>query len=56
MEINMSSAEVIEVIRQMNERGESLSKKRIKKHNPQLMRSALHFFPDWDHAIKDSIS
>ncbi|WP_200816470.1 hypothetical protein [Salirhabdus sp. Marseille-P4669] len=56
MEVKMSSKEVLQQIKELRARGESLSKKRIKKENPQLMRSALHYFPDWDHAIEESIA
>lgn len=56
MDVTMSSAEVLEEIRRLNSSGTSLSKKHIKKENPQLMRSALHYFPDWDSAIERSVS
>lgn len=56
MEVSMSSAEVLQEIKQMNVEGLSLSKKMVKKNNPQLMRSALHYFPDWESAIERSIS
>ncbi|WP_202617844.1 hypothetical protein [Bacillus dakarensis] len=56
MEVSMSSAEVLQEIKQMNAEGLSLSKKMVKKSNPQLMRSALHYFPDWESAIERSVS
>lgn len=56
MDVTMSSAEVLEEIRRLNTSGATLSKKHIKKAHPQLMRSALHYFPDWDSAIERSIS
>ncbi|WP_194841380.1 hypothetical protein [Salinibacillus xinjiangensis] len=55
MDVTMSSSQVLSEIKMLKESGESLSKKRIKKKNPQLMRSALHYFPDWDHAVEKSI-
>ncbi|WP_449619955.1 hypothetical protein [Robertmurraya sp. Marseille-Q9965] len=56
MDVTMSSAEVLEEIKRLNSSGANLSKKQIKKLNPLLMRSALHYFPDWDSAIERSIS
>ena len=56
MEISMSADEVLQEIKQLSESGTNLSKKKIKKANPELMRSALHYFPDWDSAIERSKS
>ncbi|WP_246939370.1 hypothetical protein [Bacillus pinisoli] len=56
MEINMSMDEVMIGIRRLNDREESLSKKKVKEAHPQLMRHALHYFPNWESAIKQSIS
>lgn len=56
MDVTMSSTEVLQEIKKLNEKGTNLSKKQIKKANPELMRSALHYFPDWDSAIERSIS
>jgi hypothetical protein len=56
MDVTLSSNEVVHQINQLRASGESLSKKKIKKSNPELMRSALHYFPDWDHAIERSIA
>jgi hypothetical protein len=56
MEINMSLDEVRLGIQRLNELDESLSKKKVKLLHPQLMRSALHYFPNWESAIKQSIS
>lgn len=54
MEIEMSADQVISSISQMHSNGQPLAKKKIKKSNPELMRSALHYFPSWEHAIKES--
>ncbi|GAE34362.1 hypothetical protein [Halalkalibacter akibai] len=54
MDVEMSAEQVMMTIQQLNAAGENLSKKKIKKTHPQLMRSALHFFPDWDNAIERS--
>jgi hypothetical protein len=56
MDVTMSSAEVLQEIKRLSQDGVNLSKKQIKKANPQLMRSALHYFPDWESAIERSIS
>ncbi|WP_202925653.1 hypothetical protein [Virgibacillus sp. MSP4-1] len=56
MDVNMTSSEVLSEIRQLSESGHSLSKKKVKSSNPQLMRSALHYFPNWDSAVEKSIA
>ncbi|MEK5175607.1 hypothetical protein NST63_20735 [Heyndrickxia sp. FSL W8-0496] len=56
MEVDMSVEEVLREIQQLHMNGNPLSKKSIKKSHPQLMRSALYYFPDWDSAIDKSIS
>lgn len=56
MEISLGPDEVMNQIKDLHERGETLSKKKVKKMHPQLMRSALHYFPDWDSAINRSLS
>lgn len=56
MDVTMSSSEVLQEIKRLNESGTKLNKKQIKKENPELMRNALHYFPDWDSAIERSIS
>jgi hypothetical protein len=54
MEMEMSANEVISSINQLHSSGEALAKKKVKKTHPELMRSALHYFPSWEHAIKES--
>ncbi|WP_169819122.1 hypothetical protein [Anaerobacillus arseniciselenatis] len=54
MEIEMSANDVISSINQLHSDGEALAKKKVKKSHPDLMRSALHYFPSWEHAIKES--
>lgn len=56
MEVNMSPDEVLNTIKQLSANGETLNKKQVKKSHPELMRSALHYFPSWDHAVERSIS
>ncbi|WP_407272106.1 hypothetical protein [Radiobacillus sp. PE A8.2] len=56
MELDMSVEEVVEGIRRLNKADENLSKKRIKKSHPELMRHALYYFSDWDKAKNESIS
>ncbi|MFC0562421.1 hypothetical protein [Halalkalibacter alkalisediminis] len=55
MDVDMTAEQVLMTIQQLNAAGESLNKKKVKKSHPQLMRSALHYFPDWDHAIERSV-
>ncbi len=54
MEMDMSVDQVISSINQLHSSGEALAKKKVKKSHPELMRSALHYFPSWEHAIKES--
>ncbi|MEG6615919.1 hypothetical protein V6C27_05685 [Peptococcaceae bacterium 1198_IL3148] len=51
MDVDMSVDEVLAQIRQLRNDGQSLSKKKIKQSHPELMRSALYYFPSWEHAI-----
>ncbi len=54
MEIDMSADDVINSINQLHSDGQALAKKKVKKSHPELMRSALHYFPSWEHAMKES--
>lgn len=54
MEMAMSVNQVVSSINQLHESGESLAKKKVKKSHPELMRNALHYFPSWEHALKES--
>jgi hypothetical protein len=56
MDISMSMEEVMNQIKQMDENGEPLSKKRVKQVNPDLMQDALYYFPSWDHAVQRSLN
>ena len=52
MEVTMSADEVISAIQSLRSKGEQLNKKKIKTNHPDLMRHALHYFPDWNAAIE----
>lgn len=54
MEITLGADEVIHRIRQRQSNGDSLSKKQVKQNDPELMRSALFYFPSWEHALKNA--
>jgi len=54
MDVPLTSKEVITQIQQLQNEGNSLRKKEIKKLYPDLMRSALHYYPSWQHAIEES--
>jgi len=54
MEVNMTAEEVMAAISQLHTRGENLSKKKVKQSHPDLMRHALHYFPDWNSAVDKS--
>lgn len=54
MEVSMSANEVMFAIQQLRANGENLNKKKVKQNHPDLMRHALHYFPDWTSAIEKS--
>jgi hypothetical protein len=54
MEANMRMEEVITQIKELQNNGESVSKKSVKKSNPQLMKNALYYFPSWEHALQNT--
>ncbi|CAM3511612.1 MULTISPECIES: hypothetical protein [Brevibacillus] len=56
MDITLGADEVINRIRQLQSNGDSLSKKQVKQNDPELMRSALFYFPSWEHALKNAES
>lgn len=56
MELNMSLEEVVEGIEKLKKHEANLSKKRIKKSHPDLMRHALYYFSDWERAKSESVS
>lgn len=54
MDVNMSADEILNQIKQLQADGGSLSKKKVKQSHPDLMRSALFYFPSWEHAIQNA--
>jgi hypothetical protein len=50
----MSADEVMSQIKQLHNDGEPLSKKKVKKSYPDLMQSALYYYPSWEHAIQET--
>lgn len=54
MEVTMGADEVIDRIKKMRSTGQSVSKKIVKEQDPELMRSALYYFPTWDHALSNA--
>ncbi|MBO8163404.1 MAG: hypothetical protein H0Z34_06745 [Brevibacillus sp.] len=52
MELNLSSEQVQERIRQIKREGRSLAKKAVKHSDPELMRHALFYYPSWDKALE----
>ncbi|MFC7442126.1 hypothetical protein [Laceyella putida] len=54
MEIPLSVQEVTAKIRQMEENGQPLGKKKVKQAHPDLMLSALYYFPSWEYAVQSS--
>ena len=56
MDVALNANQVLERIRQLQETGVSISKKQVKQSDPELMRSALFYFPSWGHALKNAES
>ncbi|MCF6136502.1 hypothetical protein [Pseudalkalibacillus berkeleyi] len=55
MEASMSLEEVVQQITHLAQSaGEAPRKKQVKKSNPELMRNALYYFPNWDAALEQS--
>ncbi|MEK4293248.1 hypothetical protein [Paenibacillus sp. FSL R5-0914] len=54
MEIPLEADEVLSRIKKLQIDGSSISKKQVKQSDPDLMRSALFFFPSWEHALKNA--
>ena len=54
MDVLLTSKEVITQIQNLNNEGKSLKKKEVKQLYPDLMRSALYFYPSWQHALEES--
>ncbi|MDQ0338717.1 hypothetical protein J2S00_001503 [Caldalkalibacillus uzonensis] len=54
MDLKLSSEEVISHIRQLHQKGQPLNKKKVKRDYPDLMKSALYYYPSWEHALKEA--
>jgi hypothetical protein len=54
MDVSLTSKEVITQIQKLQKEGKSLRKKEVKQLYPDLMRSALYYYPNWQHAIEES--
>ena len=54
MDVTMGADEVINRIKQRQSAGGSVNKKLVKQQDPDLMKSALYYFPSWDHALKNA--
>ncbi|TCS93393.1 hypothetical protein [Hazenella coriacea] len=56
MDQYLSMEEVMSQIQNLKEQGHPLNKKKVKQTKPQLLQSALYYFPSWDHALKNSLN
>lgn len=54
MDVVLTSKEVITQIQKLQNEGKSLRKKEVKQLYPDLMRSALYYYPSWQHALEES--
>ena len=54
MDVPLTSKEVITQIQKLQSEGKSIKKKEVKQLSPDLMRSALYYYPSWQHAVEES--
>jgi hypothetical protein len=54
MNVPLTSKEVITQIQNLQLEGQSLKKKEVKQLYPDLMRSALYYYPSWQQAVEVS--
>ncbi|MGM0867476.1 MAG: hypothetical protein ACQEWF_22705 [Bacillota bacterium] len=54
MDVKLTSNQVITQIQKLQMEGNSLRKIEVKQLYPDLMRSALYYYPSWQHAIQES--
>lgn len=54
MDVPLTSKEVITQIQKLQNDGQSLKKKEVKQLFPDLMRSALYYYPSWQQAVEES--
>lgn len=50
----MTPEDVIAQIQRLHNDGIVLNKKKVKKSHPDLMRSALYYYPSWEHALNEA--
>lgn len=54
MDVTLAADEMINRIKALQASGAPLGKKHVKQQDPELMRSALFYFPGWDHALRNA--
>lgn len=54
MDVTLGADEVIHRIKALQASGAPLGKKQVKERDPELLRSALFYFPSWDHALRNA--
>jgi hypothetical protein len=54
VEAQYDPKQVLTQIQQLNHDGVSLNKKKVKQSHPELMSSALYYYPSWQSAIEES--
>lgn len=54
MKPTLSAEEVLTHIKSIDQKGESLNKKKVKQSHPELMQNALYYYPSWEHAIRET--
>ncbi|BCJ86777.1 hypothetical protein [Effusibacillus dendaii] len=54
MEISLTADQVRERILKMHQNGANMTKRHIKKTDPELLRHASYYYPSWEHACKET--
>jgi hypothetical protein len=52
--LNLTAEQVQQKIRQMHQTGANMTKRFVKKADPELLRHASYYYPSWEHACKET--
>jgi hypothetical protein len=53
MELQFTSEQVLQKIKNMYLKGEKMTKRHVKMSDPELLRHAAYYYPSWEHACKE---
>ena len=54
MEMSLTAEQVLEKIRSMHQNGAIMTKRQVKKTDPELLRHASYYYPSWEHACRET--